>query len=219
MTCFFKRFSFVFFAIAALLVQLAVSFAVLDGAMMEEVSQEGRWIENMSVIFLFQAVALGIYAARKSGDKGWYLYSYLALAAAWRELGGHKAFTSDSILKSRFYVTPEFPLWEKLLGAAFILSLLYCIVQLLRKFIPSLKALWQGVVHVQAIYACLGLYTVAKVLDGFFRRFPSLSHLRDDYGSMMLYAEESMEMFGAFFLMYAAFYYVLHRYEQHASAQ
>lgn len=214
--CFFRRFYFLFLALAIVGVQLGLSFVLLDRASLEAVSQEGRWIENISVVFLLQAVALGLYAAYKSGDRGWYLYSYLALAAALRELDAHRAVTSDSILKSRFYVTPEYPLWEKLFGIAFILSLLFCIVKLAQRLPASLKALWQGVIHVQAIYVCLGLYTVAKIFDGFFRRFPGLSHLRDDYGVILLYAEESMEMIGAFFLMYAAFYYVLHRCEQSA---
>lgn len=204
-----QKYRFILMALVMVGLHLIVSFLLMDDAILEIAGQEGGWIENMSVVFLAQAVGLGLYAAYIFRDRGWYLYSFMAFAAAFRELDWHRAFTSDSFLKSRFYVTPEYPLWEKLLGVAFIATLIFCALKLIPKFMPALKAVWGGVVHVQAIFACLGLYAGAKFFDGFWRLFPQYRGFEPEYGAMLRYAEESMEMFGAFFLMYAALHLLI----------
>ena len=45
--------------------------------------------------------------------------------AAMRELDWHKAWTTDSVLKSRFYLSDVTPIYEKVIGGGVILLLLY----------------------------------------------------------------------------------------------
>lgn len=208
-SAFLRRHMYLWSALGFVTIFLLSSYIFISAETLGTLSEEGKWIENVSVVVLLQTFVLALYTGYKTKTRGWYLLGYLALAAAFRELGMHKSFTSDSILKSRFYLTPEFPLWEKILGIVFILSLIVSFIILVRKFIPSLKALWQGVLHVQAIYVCLGLYTIAKSLDSFVRLFPFWSQVQLEYDIYMRYAEESMEMFGAISLLLAVQFFFL----------
>lgn len=137
------------------------------------VSENGP-IETASAIGYFAVLLIMLVQG------GWgYLKSHayiftLVAALGLRELDFDKRFTKMGILKSKFYVSPEVPSTEKIIGFLVIIILLYCIILLLRRHLRSfLAGCLKEVVPMSAGIALLFII-LSKSIDGLSRKLGSL---------------------------------------------
>ena len=82
-----------------------------------------------------------------------------------RELDWHKAFTTESILKPKFYWLEGSGLMERLIGALFVLLLIYTIIRLLMKLPYLLHQALKGSYWARAIILYIAILAIAKSLD------------------------------------------------------
>lgn len=130
------------------------------------ITRENGPIELPTALLWF-ALAFGIWHAKpgRAERAAWVALSALSAAFGARELDLHKAWTSMSILKSRFYLG-EGPLAEKLIGLAVIGSLAAAGVLLLKRYGASAwRELAQRTPWSMAIATFVSTLLVAKLLD------------------------------------------------------
>lgn len=160
-----------FFIIATLLTLSCLGgflyyvFYHVDESQWRVLSAENAEIE-MSTAILFGVVAfLGLIQFLKTKGKMDFVFMALMALAGAREMDWHKEWTTDSILKSRFYLDPNVPEIEKLIGGVVILFLIYVAFQLIKRVPLFIGNLWAFSSHAWAIGMGLGLLVVAKTLD------------------------------------------------------
>lgn len=168
-----------------------------------DLAHEGGAIETLTAILFAGAGAFGLFTAWRTKQPGWSLFALFMVAAALREVDAHKAWTTMSIFKSRFYVSADVPVFEKICGALVIFALLYGAWRAARKLVPSLQAAITGVPHVLLIYTALAWLAVAKFLDAFFRLLPMLESHRTRIEHLLFFTEESLEMGAALLFVLA----------------
>ncbi len=186
-------------AVATALIGMTLSHPTLIS-----LGTESGFVENMAAIMFETAALLGGYAWFRNRATGWFVFAGLLLAATLRELDWHSKWTTMSVLKLRFYTSPEVMGTEKAIGAIIILLLVMAAIYALRRVPSSLKSLWTGNWPVTLIYAGLGFLVVAKELDALFRLFPGLEPLRPQYGDLFRYCEETFEVYAGICLALAA---------------
>lgn len=192
---------------------IGLSIASFTNQELINYSAENKLIESLSAAFLILAAVFGAAMAfSKYQGQGWSYFAFLMAVGAAREMDGHKAWTTMSIFKSRFYVSPEVPFYEKVIGFMVIIALLYCIYQVAKKLKAGLCDFWQGRGYAVSLFTGLGFFALAKTLDAFFRLFPWLQGgSLEEYTTYMRYSEESLEMFGAFLLLMVPVLYMRKR--------
>lgn len=191
------------FLFACLLLLGGFLWLLIPTSLALQLNEENGFIEILASCFLVSAGFSSLYLFLKNRLYGWDVYSFFMFAAFARELDWHKDFTSMSVFKSRFYLSPDVPITEKFIGGIVICTLLiatYFVVQ-------KLKLLWRlfldkNLTVTLGFTACF-LILLGKILDGFFRYFPSLKELRPVYGDHLRLFEEGLEMVaaGLFFLI------------------
>jgi hypothetical protein len=179
------------FIYTAYLLVLALS---VTPAVFDPLFSEFGPFEEMSIMLW---VGLGILLLYTSRSPKGIAMAALSLLAAAREAELHKALTTMSILKSRFYLGPEVPWQEKLAGAAVVMAAIALGIYLMIAFYRFLlhdKGLATPVG--QILLTALILLPITKVLD----RMSSV--LRTDFGvvlpqragQIVKALEEGMEM-------------------------
>jgi len=112
----------------------------LSGESYNKLLREGGVVETLSASFYFLLAGLMLFRAGKDYLIQKHYIFMLVLFCGFRELDFDKKFTTMGIFKSKFFVSADVPIIEKLIGTLVILVLLYMIVQIFRKhFIPFLK--------------------------------------------------------------------------------
>lgn len=164
-------------------------------------SREGGLIEDLTAILFALAAVGSLYVAWHCKSCGWGLYAFFMAVASLREIDAHKMWTTMSIFKSRFYVSPDVPFGEKVAGAVIILILLYAIFNVLKYVRASVSQALAGHTQTLLVYTALGFLAVAKSLDSFFRIFPSFEASRTHFEHYMFFGEESLELGAALLLM------------------
>ena len=99
-------------------------------------SEEGLF-EQASWVVYFVAGAICLFLMRDDAR----LYGTCAVvifAMGGRELDLHRRFTTDSMLKSRYYLKVQAPLVEKLLAGAVVLALTAVVLYMLVRYLPLL---------------------------------------------------------------------------------
>lgn len=149
---------------------LLITGFVIAGVQPEDylLSESGP-IETLSAIgHLLCAAAI----IRLAGDwSGRWPAAGLLILFALREMDFHNRFTTMSLSKSRFYLSPEVDMTEKLIGGAVIALFLYCIYRLFRVEGRSwLTELKRGKACAYGVLFALTCIVVAKSLDGFARK-------------------------------------------------
>lgn len=188
-----KRYAPLLVPCVLIVIYLTLAWFFIPGPQARGMAVEGALVERTGDIFLGIAALIGFYVAFVKKHRTWRWYPFFMLLALARELGFHKAFTTMGIFKSRFYVSPDVPVIEKLAGAVVVFVLLYAVFRVSRYFVPMLKQAYQGVTHSLFIFTAMGFSAVAKFLDMFFRNFPSMEVYRDLLDNHMVFAEESLE--------------------------
>ncbi len=199
-------FSSLFLTFAGVFSFLAYAFFVLVDVDHVRMSMEHGTLELASAGVFALAAVFALLRAIRLRTRLNITFTILMVLATAREMDLHKACTSDSILKSRFYTSAETPLFEKVIGAFVIALLIYCVWQLVRHAPEFIRRLLQFCPCAIAIFSGLGVICIAKMLDGMSRLFPFLADFHEQNGAYLGLIEESFEMAGAvvFFVLAAA---------------
>ncbi len=171
-------------------------------------SQEGALLENLSLIFGFLALFFGGFHAFSSKNIGWLLFCSWVLIIILREIDGHKMVTSDSFLKTRFYLSPDIPLIEKIFGTSVIILLIAILLKTILWAVPVLKDNWNEIFRrkykeyaLLLIFLSFALFSSGKILDSAFRILPAIEIYKDVIGSPFRFIEEACETLAMFFLL------------------
>lgn len=143
---------------------------------LEAWTAEGAFFEAGSVVGWWVGALLCIGLLR-SEPRFYALTAALLLLAGARELDWHKAFTTDSVLKTNYYLETVAPLGEKLLAAGFVVLVAIMVAYYLRAYLPDL---WRGLRARRAAAVTAATVIALLVFTKTFDRVPN--QLKDDYG-------------------------------------
>lgn len=168
------------------------------------ISAENQLIEDGTAVAFVIAALLAFVVFIKKRVAIWIYFSALMVLAAMREMDLHKAWTSDSILKSNFYLDEGAGLIERICGVLVILLLLFLAYQMIRRVPAWVAAVWNFQASAWAIGIGLGSLAVAKSMDSMARWFPFMADFKINNGPFLGLMEESLEMVGATFFILVA---------------
>jgi len=160
-------------------------------------AEEYGLIENLTAFSFAIASFFALIIFIKEKTLIWAVFSYLMSMAFMRELDLHKHWTTDSILKSRFYLNPETPMIEKVIGLFFILTLLLCIFFLLKSIPQFIQNIRQKQKPVFLVLSAFGLIATSKFFDAMARIIPSLKEFHTQNSLLLKMTEESLELVAA----------------------
>ena len=167
-------------------------------------SQENGPIEMASVVLFGVAALVGFLRFVATRAKTDFIFCALMAAAAAREMDWHKEWTTDSILKSKFYLSPETPGHEKIIGAVFIAFLIYAAFQMVKRVPYFVTQLWAFAANAWALALGICSLVIAKTLDSMARLFPFMAEFHADNRDFLGVIEETLELTGAaFFVVFA----------------
>lgn len=170
-----------------------------------KISQEHGILEALSASLFACAGVFGVIRAVRLRTQLSFTFSLLMLMAAAREMDWHKAFTSDSILKTRFYLRAETPFYEKFVGLVCIALLIYCVWQLIKHSPEFIRRVLQLCPYASSVFLGLGMICTAKLLDSMDRILPFASNFKAQHHAYLTLIEESFEIAAAMiFFMLAA---------------
>ena len=178
-------------------VTITAFFYVLSPENLKWVLSEAGPFEMGSALLFFVTAALGFYLFTKVRTKLSFSFSALMIIAAMRELDWHKKWTSDSILKSRFYLSEETPVIEKIFGIIFILTLIGAAIIVLKNIPKWLKLLKQKDMIAWGIFYAFGGLAIAKLIDSSNRLIPFILTKDESNHFQFLALEEGLEFIAA----------------------
>ena len=161
--------------VAAGLAVLAAIVLGFRGAVEDILLTESGLIERASALGYFACAA---YMLVKGGGefiraRGYFVV--LVILFGCRELDFDKAFTTIGILKSRFFVSPDVPLGEKLAGFIVISILIWSVYKILSKhFARFLLDLREKTAESIGIAIVFFLLAFSKSIDGLPRKLQPL---------------------------------------------
>jgi uncharacterized membrane protein len=200
----------------SLIIFLVLSLIVLLHTLPPETARllirENGVIENLSAAGWFIA---GYFAIRAVGEAGWadgYLAGILLSLCGFRELDFHNRFTTLSITKKIFYLSPEVPLPEKGMAVILWLLILFILYRLSRKTIPILWRMLREKNPPSLMLllglAILPLSKMTDLLPDTLKR-AGVFLQQDLVGSMSIF-EEVLEMGIPYFLLVVLFHFARH---------
>ncbi|MDJ0993175.1 MAG: hypothetical protein QNI90_06350 [Dinoroseobacter sp.] len=192
------------FWLAVAVTVLFCAYGILTGTSAYDFVQESGVIENASVvIFLCGALGFAVLRPDLAFGRGWHVFVIFLLFAA-RELDFDKRFTEKGVLQARLY-SGDYPLEHKLIGAFFILLILYTLYRLVRYgWRPVMTGLWRGELWAWSVIAAGITVFVAKSLDGAGRKLaPFGIELTEETEFALSVIEEFGELGFGLLLVYA----------------
>jgi len=184
---------------------LYYSFLNLDKADWIMLKSEGKALEISTAVIFALSAFVGFIGFLKTNKKMHFLFFTLMALASAREMDLHKEWTTDSILKLRFYSSDTTPEFEKLIGGVVILFLLYASFQCFKRIPLWISNLWMLQDKAWAIAFGMGALVIAKSLDSMKRLVPKLTEFHTEHHAFLGLIEESLEMAGAMMFLYVAF--------------
>ncbi|MFP4445734.1 MAG: hypothetical protein ACLFPD_05760 [Desulfosudaceae bacterium] len=171
-----KRYLFCYGIYGLLLVGLAVVIGLLLAA---DPGVTAAWIrENGPVETLSAAgygLALVLFAVLRRGVKSYPWFLLMLLAMGLRELDFHARWTTMTTTSTRFYVSPDVPLLEKIIALTVLAVLLYGFFRLIRSHGAGLMSGLRAGRPVEVGFLLgVALAVVAKLLDGLSRKMAGL---------------------------------------------
>ncbi len=141
-------------------------------------SEEGLFEQGSWVVY-FVVAAVCLFLMRE--DPRLYATSaVVVLAMAARELDLHRRFTTDSMLKSRYYLKVQAPLIEKLIAGAVVLALTAVVLYMLVRYLPLLlRRLRERSPAAITLATSFVVLVLTKIAD----RLPDL--VRHDFGAVV----------------------------------
>lgn len=192
------------------LVSLAALVAYLGPNDAKFLLGEAGPIERASALGYFLCAAYMLLSGGRYFLKRYAYIFVLVTLFGFRELDFDKRFTTMGILKSRFYLSAEVPLLEKLIGLIVIGLLLWAVISIVKNHLTStiggLVRLNEGALGVVMI---LTLLVVSKSIDGLAHKLkPFGIEMNQQVVFLVSSVEEVMEL-GIPILMIAVFHYWL----------
>jgi hypothetical protein len=197
----------------SLIILLVLSLIVLLHTIPVETARflirENSVIENLSAAGWFLA---GYFAIRAAGETGWtdgYLAGILLSLCGFRELDFHNCFTTLSITKKAFYLSPEVPLPEKGIAVFLWLFILFILYRLSLKNVPILWGrLREKDPPSLMLLLGLALLPLSKVIESLPNTLKGTGILsqEDLVGSMSIF-EEVLEMGIPYLLLVVLFHF------------
>lgn len=196
-------------AVILLIVGLLVAALSMTAEHARDLLSEGGIVETLT------AAAYLISVATFFREGGWdfclrhFYFPLVPLLLCMRELDFHNAFTAMSMTKSRFYVSPDVPILQKLIAVIIILALIAGVVLMIRRhgrdFLEGLRDFDATAVAVALAFACAG---GAKTLDGLGRKLAEFGiQIGADAETAALAFEEILELGIPLFIAIAVFSY------------
>ena len=206
---FFIYYTFAILACSASFLAYKIIFATSQQHIL--LASEGGIIEMLTAIGFCVVAFVAAIIAWKEKRQIWGLFAFFMALAAARELDLHKAFTSDSVLKSNFYLKSNAPWFEKAGGAMSILVLIYAVIRLLpyaKRWVLNLWALQPAAL---SIFLAMGILATAKMLDAFGRLFPFLTDMYANNRPLFGLIEETLELTCVAFFLFVCIHYFMNR--------
>ena len=186
---------------AALFGFLIYVFSVLHKDQWLMIANENSILEQATAL-LFALVGVGmVFIFIKTKLKMHFIFFALMFLASMREMDWHRAWTTDSILKLKFYVSDMTPVYEKIIGFIVIIFLLYALTQLIKRAVPWFRKLLHCDQTAWAIGFGLGFLILGKIIDSMARLLPFLAQFHKDHREFLMLVEESFELTGAIFFV------------------
>lgn len=167
---------------------------------------EGGFIEDGSVYGYFACILLILLSGRRDQLRESIFLCLPPLLLAMRELDFHGRFTTMGIFKTKYYVSPEVPLLEKLIVIFCLAVIVWAgvrfIMRFSRRFIVALRAWHPGAVSIVLAFILLA---ISKSVDGADRKAIELGIGASDQIIIFFHTlEEVFEFGGPLFLVLAA---------------
>jgi hypothetical protein len=181
------------FGMAALII-LNVFLQVVQPELRHALIDEGGPVESLSAAGYFMCVLLLAPLRRKC--RGYPSIMFLLLVMGLRELDAQELFTTMSLTKSRFYISPEVPAAEKVIAVAFMLLLFYAVFRLLTSRLRDFtRALGRLESHATGVATAIFFLLIAKSIDGLERKLAAFGLFIGSRGKeISLCIEETMEL-------------------------
>lgn len=190
---------------------IAWSYLNLNEAQRLKMGAEDGPIETFHAYIFMAASALGLITAWIKRSRLWGVFTFLMAAATAREFDMHKEFTTDSILKIRFYTGDAAPMIEKIGGAVFVIGLLFSAIYLISRLFKDRHRLSLNNFPLVMSLCGFGALGFAKMLDSFARLFPGLIEFHHENGGLFRMAEETIETTAATLFLAAVSYTLMRR--------
>ena len=177
------------------MVFLSVAFLCLDEQNIRLLGAENGAIENATAAGFALVAAIAFIVALKTRAEAWGLFSFFMALACLREMDMHRAFTSDSFLKLRFYSGDVAPMGEKVAGSLVIVLIAACAYRLIRyHFKGWIADVLKFEETALAVFLAVGSLGFAKILDSLKRLAPSLKEFHQENSYSMSLVEETFEL-------------------------
>lgn len=185
-----------YYVTMAVLILFFAFCTTLDDATRHMLLKEGGPVEVPSAILHFVCFALVAFKGGYPYFRKYPYFTIMPLVFGMRELDFDKRFTTTGLFKSRFYLRPDVPLHEKIIGAIIILTIAVLVVMMLRR---HAKVFFIGLRNrsVIAIGAALTIFLAVsfKTLDGLERKCRGLGlQLNEIVACYSSPAEEILEL-------------------------
>lgn len=141
-------------------------------------SEEGLFEQASWVVYF--AVAATCLLLVRDDVRLYGTSAVVVLAMGARELDLHRRFTTDSMLKSRYYLKVQAPLIEKLLAGAVVLALTAVVLYMLVRYLPLLlRRLRERSPAAITLATSFVVLVLTKIAD----RLPDV--MRHDFGAVV----------------------------------
>jgi hypothetical protein len=198
----FNQRKVIFVVLAFILLNLGV-FSLPDH-IIDFILEESGLIENAQLLAYIACALISWIYAKKMIWKGGWVGGIIFMVFALRELDVQKRFTIMSVTKTRFFISPEVTLTEKLISVAVLSAIAVIFIFFAKnnygKLIKGLQSSEKW-----AISTCRGfvLIIISVLLDSTNRWLKDLGIVLTELGSLVIqFAEELVELaVPVFFLM------------------
>ena len=116
------------------LIALIVVLAIIDPDTRDILIQEDGPIEALSAIGYFVCL-IPLLRHKETDAESLFCIAVFLMIFGMRELDFHARFTTMSMTKIEFYVSPHVPIFEKMIGVAVFVLLCYCFIYLSKKYL------------------------------------------------------------------------------------
>jgi len=195
---------------------MIVAFENIDSDTKYFLLREGGLIEQLSAVGYFICIFFFLFQGKKRLETASFLLlNVFLLFLGLRELDFHSRFTTMGIFKTRFYVSPDVPFSEKIIGTVVILFLIFTAIYIFKR---HSKDFLTGLVNNKfwsiGVFLGLALMVISKIVDSqadFVELV--LARIGVEWNPMSVNVEEMMELAIPIMFLFA----ILSRYKSRAS--
>lgn len=177
------------------LISLIVLLKMVDPELRKSLIEENGLIELSSCIGYFVCLAMLSFFKVNDAKSKWCIMLIL-LAFGLRELDFHVLFTTMGITKTKFYLSPEVPVLEKVFGIFVFASLAYIVFYVVRRhFSAYMVALKEREPFAAGVFFGILLIFASKGIDGLPRQLNSIGFdITKNMVGWMSIIEETIEL-------------------------